>query len=264
MTSCEDIQKLIPDLLTGDLPPQDHQVVQDHLAECSACRDEITGLSETWAQLGVLPDPKASPALREGFYAMLSRESGQADVDATLALRRVRKPKPYLPWVVSTAATLLVAVGAFTLGRWAQSGNPPQMAYPGVATSADLAMLQSPSVGDRMVGITLIAQNGNGDPSLAGPLLDLLDHDPNVRVRLAAVEALYFFDHQPEVRSRVAAALNQQTSPLVQMALIDLLVGMREKRAHEALQALIQDHRIQPEVREKAEASLAKARIGNL
>lgn len=264
MTSCEDIQKLIPDLLTGDLSPQDHQVVQDHLAECSACRDEITGLSETWAQLGVLPDPKASPALREGFYAMLSRESGQGGAGAPAALQIVRKPKPYLSWALATAATLLVAVGAFTLGRWAQSGTPARMASQGGATSADLAMLQSPSVGDRMVGISLIAQNGKADPTLAGPLLDLLDHDPNVRVRLAAVEALYLFDHQPEVRSHVAAALNHQTSPLVQMALIDLLVGMREKRAHEALQALIQDHRIQPEVREKAEASLSRAQAGKL
>ena len=264
MTSCEDIQKLIPDLLTGDLSPQDHQVVREHLAECSPCRDEITGLSETWAQLGVLPDPKASPALREGFYAMLARETAQGTAAPSEPLRLPRKSRHHSSWMLTAAATLLVAVGAFTLGRWLQSGNPTQMTSQGGASSADLAMLQSTSVGDRMVGITLIAQNGKADPTLAGPLLDLLDHDPNIRVRLAAVEALYLFDHQPEVRSRVAAALNQQTSPLVQMALIDLLVGMREKRAHEALQALIQDHRIQPEVREKAEASLAKARIGNL
>ena len=258
--NCQELQILIPDLLMGDLEPSRFLEVQAHLAQCPACSTEIDGLSALWAELGVMPIEQPSPDLRAGFYAMLARETGQA----TSLWKRggghwTRALSRHPNWMM--AAALVLAVGGFGLGRWVQMGPSNNSTLIGrdrssLDGSTELAMLRSPATGQRLMGVVLITQKGSHDPSLAGPLLNILDNDSSVQVRLAAVEALYLFDGSPDVRSRIITSLDQQTSPLVQMALADLLVGLREKRANEALQRLVRDQRIQPEVRERAITNL--------
>jgi len=75
-------------------------------------------------------------------------------------------------------------------------------------------------------------------------------------VRLAAVDALYLFRNHPLVKDSLIRALSGQESPLVQVALIDLLVEIRERRAAEALKDLIQNARLDPDVRKHAELGL--------
>lgn len=79
-----------------------------------------------------------------------------------------------------------------------------------------------------------------------------LDDDSNVNVRLAAVDALYLFYDQPEVKEHILGTLAKQDSPLIQAALIDLLVGIRERLAVESLQHLLQDKNLNPQVKQKA------------
>ena len=93
---------------------------------------------------------------------------------------------------------------------------------------------------------------------LLDSLLQTLDSDPSINVRVAVVDSLYLFHSHPTVRQRVSDSLAKQTSPLVQVALIDLLVNMRERRAVEALKALIDSDRLDPEVKLRASQGLEK------
>ena len=61
---------------------------------------------------------------------------------------------------------------------------------------------------------------------------------------------------KPKVRVGLIQTLALQDSPLVQVALIDLFVSMKEKRAVDALKTLIENQRLFPEVREKAQEGL--------
>jgi len=83
-------------------------------------------------------------------------------------------------------------------------------------------------------------------------LLDALAHDPNVNVRLAAVDALVRFADRPGVRSGAVAALTGTGSPFVQIALIDLLVQVKEPSSREALKKLADDQQIDAAVRGRA------------
>jgi HEAT repeat protein len=96
------------------------------------------------------------------------------------------------------------------------------------------------------------------DPELLKTLLDMLDNDPSVNVRLSAVDALYLFADRMEVRSAMSASLSRQTSPLVQISLIDSLVTLKEKQAAAALKKLLQDKKIIPEVRQRAQAGISQ------
>jgi hypothetical protein len=88
--------------------------------------------------------------------------------------------------------------------------------------------------------------------TLLEALLETLRSDPSVNVRLAAVEALYLFSDRPGVREALIGALSEEASPLMQIAIIDLLVAVREKRALDALRLLMKDQETDPTVKEHA------------
>ena len=62
----------------------------------------------------------------------------------------------------------------------------------------------------------------------------------------------------PAVRRAVADSMATQDSPLVQVALIDLLAQLNDKGAVGALQKLSQDKNVDPEVRQRAVSAAEK------
>ena len=93
-----------------------------------------------------------------------------------------------------------------------------------------------------------------GEVTLA--LLDTLMHDPNVNVRLATIDALKRFAGGENVRRGVLEALARQTSPLVQIALIDYVVETNDRGAADALRRLSSDPMLDQAVRGRATQAL--------
>ena len=75
-------------------------------------------------------------------------------------------------------------------------------------------------------------------------------------MRLAAADALAGSLDVPAVRDAFIASLDHQTSPLVQIAVIDALVQAREPGARSALQRLAGDSRTDATVRSRARWAL--------
>ena len=119
-----------------------------------------------------------------------------------------------------------------------------------------VSLLQQPSSSERLRGVSYTSQLKEPGQGTLNTLLQTLDNDPNVNVRLAAADALYLFASYPEVKDGLVQSLARQESPLVQSALIDLLVAGREKRAVEALKTLIGGGQVHPEIKKKAELGI--------
>ncbi len=90
------------------------------------------------------------------------------------------------------------------------------------------------------------------DPQVLSALLHTVNYDQNVNVRLAALDALHQSASNQMVRRGLTESLDRQTSPMVQIALIDLLVDIREREAADAVKDLMQEAGLNPEVRERA------------
>ena len=265
---CQDIQQKFPDYLIGDIDSKTRKVIQSHIADCSTCREELESLSSIWAKLGVLPEERPSDDLRTRFYSMLEAE--KQELTQPRAPRGFRKSFsgwlegwwPRRPAFQFSVALLLLVIG-LTAGYFL---NPKGQA------SQDLAQLrqevqsmhqmlavslidqQSPS--ERIRGVNLSYGIEKPDPQILTRLLRTLNSDPNVNVRLAAVDALYIFRDNKMVREGLVESLSQQGSPLVQVALIDLMVDIRERQAIDALKELIQNEELTPEVKQRAEQSI--------
>ncbi len=87
-----------------------------------------------------------------------------------------------------------------------------------------LSLLKQDSASERLRGVSFGREAGRDDDHVLQALLDTLRHDADVNVRLATVDALAPALGQPAVRGQLVQEVGTQPSPMVQIALIDLLL----------------------------------------
>jgi len=88
-----------------------------------------------------------------------------------------------------------------------------------------LSLLKQDSASERLRGVSFGRAAGSGDDRVLQALLDTLRHDPDVNVRLATVDALAPAIEEPAVRGQLVQEVGTQRSPMVQIALIDMLLA---------------------------------------
>jgi hypothetical protein len=266
---CSEARIRIADLLQEGSDRIETERVREHLASCPACWQQWQELHETWTRLGLLPEEQPGPNLRREFYRRL--EASRRELGATgQPLRdRLHRLLPDLrrltPTIRLAAAVLVVAVGfgaGFFMGHGRENGSDKierlSREVDNLQQQMTLSLLSQPSASARLQGISLTSRVQEPDPSLIAALLDTLDNDPSVNVRLSTVDALYLFFGREDVKTALTVSLARQTSPLVQIALIDLLVSVKEKQAATALKKLLNDKKIIPEVQQRAQLGISK------
>jgi len=262
---CDNVRERFPDYLTGELESKAKAECDAHIAACAACGEELRKLSEIWTKLGVLPAEQPSPALRDRFYTMLEAYKDGLEAEPDQAERKpkfsfmLRQSWLRRPAFQFAAAALLVVAGlagGYGLSRAGGRVSRLTQEVESMRRTMAVSLLQQPSSSERLRGVSYTSQLKEPGRSMLEALLQTLDNDPNVNVRLAAADALYLFASDPEVKEGLVRSLAKQESPLVQSAVIDLLVVSREQRAVEALKALVGVEKTQPEIKKKAELGI--------
>jgi hypothetical protein len=267
---CEEIHAHLADHLAGTLAPDVSGEVAEHLRTCRACAAEADGLDETWQMLGTVPaDRPDSAAMRARFDAVLDGYSrstwGPALAGPLLRVESARsggfaRIRAYGLQAAVAAAVLVLGVG---IGRQTAppSAADPQLAMLGeelrdMRQMVTLSLLQQQSASERLKGVSFTSQieRPGGEVTLA--LLDTLMHDPNVNVRLATIDALKRFAASENVRRGAIEALSRQSSPLVQIALIDFVVETTGRDAADMLRRLSNDPMLDEAVRGRATRAL--------
>lgn len=275
--NCDRIREQLPECLAGRLEKAAREQVIEHLEGCSACRSELADLGTVWRAMEPTTPPEPGSALRARFLEMLEAyQAGleQAPPRPVNPLAMAAAPKPRSKWLawwptepalqMAFAAALLIAgvIG----GRYAAA---PKQADPEIAQLQNqvenlrqmisLSLLQQQSAGDRLRGVSFSEQVAQPDALLEEKLLYMATHDPNVNVRLSAVEdGLDKFADKPEVRRALVDAIPMQDSPLVQTAIIELLTKWKDRGAVPAFRSLSADERADPIVRQRATLAIQK------
>lgn len=268
---CEEVRSQFPEYLKEAVPEAQRAVVLAHLTECPSCRNELATLGTVWAGLSRLPMVEPGPQVRQRFDHMIETyHEGINAVPESLWsrvngwLRQVMPEQPAL----QLAAGLLLLVGGVWAGRaWAPAPEatttPAELAtlreeVHTMRQMVAMSLLQQQSAVERLRGISWTSQIDSPDSQMLRTLVDTLKHDASVNVRLAAVDVVRPFVERPEVRQAILEALVGQESPMVQIALIDMLVEIRDKRSVEALRQLSSDKNVNQTVRERADWGLTQ------
>src|SRR3984893_11146927 len=261
---CEQIAQLLPDYLQESLRPEQNKIVEQHLAACADCTEVVA----LWKKLATLPDEQPSPAARERFDAMLHAwQSGRAENLATekrpslvSIFNWLRSPVSAVAW--SLALLVLGAYIGVQLSATKSSSQDLAAMHSELAAMRQLvalSMLQQESASQRLEGVSWTRREDRLDPQVLSALKHTLRYDPSVDVRLAALDALSrHAAQQPQVRNSVFDALQEQQSPLVQVALIDQLVEWRDPQAAQHLEKLRQSPNLNPTVRQRADGAISK------
>ena len=263
--TCERTQEKFADYLTGDLDDAGRGEVQKHILDCGACREDLENLTGVWAKLGVLPEEQPGSAVRSRFYAMLEDYK---------AAQLVGYKSRWTDWFSFRRPAFAASFSAFLLllgviaGWFLTGGRPGGGRYASLSQEVQdmrqqvaLSLLSKPSASDRIQGVSYSAEVKNPSDTTLAALIKAVDSDPNPNVRLAAVDALYLFRDRPGVHESLVKSLSVQSYPLVQVALIDFLVEVRETRAIEALKKLIDAGELTPEVKARAEQGLKQITV---
>jgi hypothetical protein len=240
---CERVKEQMPEYLSGNLEDAAREKFVEHLEHCPRCRAEVEELGALWRSLELLPAAQPGIAMRGRFNEMLEAyRFGQAEAAAQSAAQSKVKqmPKPAFGWWQLAAACGLLALGA-SAGRYGLPTRPiadkvsvtPEVAQlrsevESMRQLVTLSLLQQQSAGARLRGVTYSYQMDRPDPEVENALLFAVNHDANVNVRLSAVDALQKYARNPQVSKALVDAIAPQDSPLVQIALIDLLVDAKE------------------------------------
>jgi hypothetical protein len=264
---CEEIAELLPDYLQEGLGLEQKKIVERHLESCVEC-GEVAGL---WKKLALIPDEQPSAAARERFEAMLQAyQAGRGDESVTRrapdkgtsiwgVFQWLRSPVGAVAWSIA-----LVALGTyFGMQLGSTKSNSQDLAamhteLTNMRQMVALSMLQQQSASQRLEGVTWTRREGQLDPQVLAALVHTLRYDQSVDVRLAALDALSRHAGQPQVKKTVVDALQEQQSPLVQVALIDQLVEWRDAEAAPRLEKLRQTPNLNPTVRQRADWAISK------
>jgi hypothetical protein len=231
-----------------------------HLASCDACRAEAEALRRVWEALERLPEEIPGEEMRSRFAANLEpylearRRAGfgrrglagrllerlGSGLDGWLDRWLPRRPLAQAGLAAATLA-LGVAIGSGHGLGWLHAGagagpaghdtagelrdlHDLRQEVRSLSQLVTLSLLKQDSASERLRGVSFGRQAGAGDDRVLQALLDTLGHDPDVNVRLAAVNALAPVLGRPAVRDQLLQEVGRQPSPLVQIALIDLLL----------------------------------------
>lgn len=253
--NCEDIRSQFADYWRGALPAAELQRVEAHLASCPQCRAEAEGLKYIWGALGDMPEAEPGIGMRTRFYASL-RQMERREAERSGRFWWLRHPA-----FQAASAVAILAIGFF-LGttRTRDSGQIAQLRNEvnSMKQMVTLSLLQQQNASDRLRGVTWSYRVEQSDSEVLGALLTTVNHDPNVNVRLAAVDALQNFADSPVGRHGLVQALNKQSSPLVQIAILDELVNLRIRSAVPAINTLKSAPDVNPEVKQHADWALGK------
>jgi anti-sigma factor RsiW len=281
--NCEHIAELLPDYLQNALAREQAHQVEQHCEHCANCAQDVA----MWKKLALLPPDQPSPDSRARFDAMLHAYPATSSDRSGRLPRRALSPniatpnvsdssERAAPWsffawlrsplgaVAWSAALLIFGVFIGTrVNKEATPAHPDEIAamhaeLTNMRQLVALSMLQQQSASERLQGVSWSGLEAHLDPQIQSALLHTLRYDGSVDVRLAALDALSRHASQPQVRKSIGDALQEQQSPLVQVALIDQLAEWRDPDATQRLRNFQQTPNLNPAVRQRAEWAISK------
>ena len=264
---CKDIKELIIEYIDGALDNKNTRNIDEHLSSCEDCRTELEIIKSMWLELDNLEVKQISGNVKKNIENMIESYN--------LGMKKNTKDQFYVTFskwleswwpkrpLVQFAVTAIVVIVSFVTGFGINNRVQSQKDIVRLKTDVNQlqqvvmsSLLDRASVTERIRGLTMTGRLKNVDKEFYSTLLLILNSDSNVNVRLAAVNALANFADNEYVKHELIKSLGLQSSPLVQVSLIDLLVTIREPESYSTLINIMNDSGTNEYVKERAKEAL--------
>ena len=254
----QEMQQVLDRFRAGHASETDRRNIEQWLEAGEVGIEDLEVFRELEGQLLKLETPPPSAALDRAFYRMLSAEKrgiGGASFWSLFSW------PAFAPKLALASAALLAGLAAGYLLRPASpaSGEQVQMLSQQVSDLQEMMMLswlENGSATERLKAVNLTQEMSDASRKVTRALIQTLNQDENVNVRLAALEALKPYATDSSVREALIRSIAHQESPLVQMSLAELMVALQEKSAVSEFEKIVESDKTPAAVKEKLKESI--------
>lgn len=263
----EKFNELLPDYVLQRLTPEQLSEFETYMEQHPEAKKQV----DEWALFGqqwhapdqVVPSGDMDANFYEMLYAETSKETKKQHAPSFWTRLFGANAGVSALRVALGAALVLIA---FLLGqRWSEdsaTSDPIVETTPATDEAQEIrsqlvvALSEQSSANKRLQAVSEADKMDEATDQVIAALFKMLNADPNVNVRLAAVSALSKYVENPKVREGLIMSITSQDSPLVQVALADLMVNLKEKDAINSFEKLLEKPDIDATVKQKLESSI--------
>lgn len=250
------IQRLLYNYNSGEASPDDVKAIEDLIERGQITLEELEGLDILQSQIVKLQTPELSSGLDARFHAMLRQEKGVGGS----AWKNFFSWPQFAPRFALAGVTLLIGLTAgYLFHSTAQKDEQIGDLSKEVGTLKEmimLSMLEKESATDRLKAVSLTEEMDQASTKVTKALIHTLNNDENVNVRLAALDAIRPYSKQSDVREALIRSIALQKSPLVQVALAELMVQLQEKGAVKEFNKILEDGETPLDIKKKIRESI--------
>lgn len=247
----------------ASLTRAEEEIFETQLSKRIELRIELEEPRPIWEGLCLIPQAQPGLAMRARFYRRLHAVTG--DQSAFLVSKLSWWKRSLLQQTAIALVFFFVGmcVGQINMGVGSSLRDPANLSsqVQGLRQTIALSLLDRQSAISRLEQISWSSRVEQPDRELLSALLMTLNNDTNINVRLASLDALERFTNDSEIRLGLTESIPRQDSPLVQIALIDVLVQIRDEAVLSELRRLTGDATVNGAVRQRAQWALDKLRL---
>ena len=200
--------------------------------------------------------PSPTPDLDDRFYQMLALEKKPK---SSFSRGRFFSWPELAPKLVLASIALIVGVGIGYFLKPSQGNgdvNDLKTEISSLKEMMMLSLLEKESATERLKAVSLTEQMDAASTRVTGALIETLNNDENVNVRLAALEALKPYARDSRVREELIRSISQQESPLVQVALAELMAAFQVKSSVKELEKIMRSEKTPVDVKNRIKQSI--------
>lgn len=237
-------ERMIDYLETGKIAKTD----ETHLSSCKDCQNLERELKEMLKLMAEAPETETPEHIRWSVDAAIKEEKSASHNGSSFG------------WLQIAASITILLIG-YWLGK-SNTGNDKQIAelQSQVEDLREMTLtsaLKTHSASERILAVNQIEEVSlKSSDRLIKTLIETVNTDESSNVRYEAIQALEKFSGNKLVREELVQSLELQDDPLIQIALIRLLVDAKEKSAVESLRKMLESDQVIPEVKQQAETAI--------
>lgn len=252
----EKIEELIMKYNEGQADPSAIKMIELLIEEGAIELSQLQGLKSLEEQVLRIESPIPSSELDDRFYKMLSAQKKESKGFSWESFFSWPEFAPKLAFA-SVALLIGLVTGYLFLPSPKSNQEVAQLSQEisDLKEMVMLSLLEKESATDRLKAVSLTSEMTPSD-KVTTALLQTLNHDDNINVRLAALDALKPYTTDGKVREELVRSIANQESPLVQVALADLMVALQEKSSVKEFEKILKGNKAPKEVKKRIEESI--------
>jgi hypothetical protein len=251
---CKDFEGFMMDYAAGEIDCNNLKLLISHMETCEKCRVEygqIKTINETFDMLPDLYPDFNINSFRN--YELMNKP----EVD----VRPSRLMKILIP--AGIAASIIIFISGFLAGKTRTQNNLKDQEIANLKAEVNetknlvvLSLIKQQSASKRIQAASYAEKLDELQPEVLDALLHSLNNDQSTNVRLASLEALSKYTDDPSIRTELIKAFDQESDPVIQVNMINLMVLLNEKSSATILQRLVNDNNTDTLVKDQARKGL--------